>query len=189
MKYLSLALILILIVSCNVRPENAETAVSYFNIEEILDREIDYLLAQNAGLEKALVSNGETETVQLNPKSKAEWKEQLKLFFDANIDRPGLKDAYFEEQLSPLGGVSKTIYTARTSKVPVQIFECLYANAVLSQINIELVEKNVIFSNLRSLKLYFDKEGQHIIGFDVQGNEDMHLKEEMQFNIQAVVTY
>ena len=189
MKYLSFAIFILLISSCNVRPENAETADSYFNLEDVLNREVDYLLAQNAGLEKALVSNGETETVQLSPQSKEEWKEQLRLFFDANIDKPGLKDAYYEEQLSPLGGVSKTIYTARSTKVPVQTFECLYANDVLSQINIELVEKNVIFSNLRSLKLYFDAEGQHIIGFDVEGNEDMHLKEEMHFNIHAVVTY
>lgn len=189
MKYLSFTVLILLIASCNIRPESAETAASYFNLEEVLNREIDFLLAQNAGLEKALESNGQTETVQLSPQSRDEWKEQLSLFFDANIDKPGLKDAYYEEQLSPLGGVSKTIYTARSSKIPVQTFECLYANDVLSQINIELVEKNVIFSNLRSLKLYFDEEGQHIVGFDVNGNEDMHLKEEMHFNIKAVVTY
>jgi len=189
MKYLRFCFLLVIILSCNIRPENAETAASYFNIEELLNREINYLLSQNAGLEKSLVSNGESELVQLKPKSKEEWKEQLSLFFDANIDKPGFKDAYFEERLSPLSGMSKTIYSARTSKTPVQTFECLYTNDILTQINIELVEKNIVFSNLRSLKLYFDPKGEHIIGFDVTGNENMQLKEKMQFSIQAVITY
>lgn len=189
MKYLGFSLLLLFVFGCNIRPENKDTAASYFNIEELLNGEIDYLLSQQAGLEKSLTSNGESELVQLKPQSKEEWKEQLSLFFDANIDKPGFKDAYFEEHLSPLSGMSKTIYSAKSSKTPVQTFECLYTDDVLSQINIELIEKNVVFTNLRSLKLYFDPTGEHIVGFDVTGDEKMQLKEAMQFSIQAVITY
>lgn len=189
MRNIGIIIILALVVGCNVRPEDNVTTDSYFNLETLLNQEIEYLLAQNAGLEKSLTSNGKTETTNFKPQTEDDWESQLSLFFDANIDRPGYKGAFYEEQLSPLSGVSKTIYTSRNSKTAVRTFECLYANDLLTQINIQLGEKNMIFTNLKTLKLYFDPNGEHIIGFDVEGQEDMQLKEDMEYSIQAVITY
>ncbi|WP_420388332.1 hypothetical protein [Roseivirga sp.] len=189
MRNLSIIIILALLVGCNVRPEDNVTTDSYFNLEKLLNQEIEYLLSQNAGLEKSLTSNGIRENTNFQPQTKDDWESQLSLFFDANIDKPGYKGAFYEEQLSPLSGVSKTIYTAKSSKTAVRTFECLYSDDLLSQINIQIGEKNMIFTSLKTLKLYFDPNGEHIIGFDVEGQENMQLKEDMEYSIQAVITY
>lgn len=189
MRQLILAIFCGALLGCNIQKENSANAVSYFNIEELLNREIQYLLEKNAGLEKTLTSNGETESIQMKLQNKEEWESQFSLFFETNIDKPGLSGAYHEEDLSTLDGVSSKIYSAVSGKSFVQTFELLYNNQVLRQINIQTQEKNEVFKNGRNLKLLFDNEGQHIIGFDVSGDENMRLKENMNFEVQAVITY
>jgi hypothetical protein len=187
--FLLFSLSTLLLLGCNIRPENNIEELSYFNIEELLDAEIQYLIDENAGLEKTVESNGNTDLLEIHPQTKDEWESQFSLFYEANIDQPGLRDAYREEELTPLEGVRTKIFSARAKKSFVQTFEVIYNQDKLSQINIQTQEENEIYSNYRTLKLFFDAEGKHIVGFDVTGDEDMRLKEPMKIHIQAVITY
>lgn len=189
MRQFLLAITCGVLLSCNVQPENTVDAVSYFNIEELLNKEIQYLVGQQAGLEKTLNSNGQSETTHMEPQTKEEWDSQLSLFFEANIDKPGLREAYHEEGLSTLEGMSTKIYSAKSAKSFVQTLELLYNNEVLKQINIQTSEKNEVYTSGRNLKLFLDNEGQHIVGFDVSGDEKMRMKEAMNFEVKAVITY
>lgn len=177
------------LLGCNIRPESTIDSVNYFNIGELLNSEIAFLLKQNASLEKEVISNGESDVFQVSPNSQEEWESQFSLFLEANIDKPGLRDAYHEEELSPLDGVSSKIYSAKSKKNFVQTFELLYNNNTLKQINIRTQEENVIYTNNRTLRLFFDEQGEHILGFDVKGDEDMRLKDAMNIDIQAVITF
>ena len=180
---------LIIFFGCDTKPENIGADETYFNLEEILIKEIEYLLQENAGIEKAVISNNVEERIESQPSSKDEWQSQLALFIDANIAKPGLRGAYHEESLTTMNGVSKTIYSAKNNKLTVQTFECLYQNEVLTQIGISMIEKNSIFTSTKDLTLYFNPTGEHILGFDVKGKEKMQLKEELHFEIKAVIIY
>ncbi len=182
-------LLAFVILSCDVKPKTISEKEAYFNIEELLKKEIEYLLEQKAGLEKTVVSNSNQERIVTKPTSKEDWEAQLSLFIEANISKPGLRGAYFEESLTTLEGLNKTIYSAKTSKTAVQTFECFYRNDVLAQINILMAERNSIFKSTKELSLYFNSSGDHIVGFDVSGEEKMQLKDDLKFEIKAVVTY
>lgn len=189
MRKTPLLLFLILTLACNVEPNQNDSNEPYFNLENQLNKEIDYLLSQRAGLWKTLISDEKEEQIQMDIKSSEEWRSQLSLFFDANIDKPGFQGSFYQESLSTLDGLNKTIYSAKSSKIPVQIFECIYSNEKLTEINIQWREKNLVFETSKKLRLFLDPESSHLIGFDVEGNEDMNLKENMFYNVHAVITY
>ena len=182
-------LLALILWGCDTRPEKIASTEEYFNLEALLNQEIEFLISKEAGLEKIVVSNSKEDRIQIQPVTKDEWESQLSLFLDANIARPGLRGAYYEESLTIQEGISRTIYTAKNTKVAVQTFECLYQNEILNQINITIREKNSIFTSTKDLVLYFNSTGDHIIGFDVIGEEKMQLKEDLHFKIKAVITY
>lgn len=189
MRPLIILLLSISFLGCDVKPAKIDASEEYFNLEELLTKEIQYLLTEKAGIEKSVTSNSAEERTETQPSSTEEWESQLALFLDANISKPGLRGAYHQESLITLDGYSKTIYAAKNNKVAVKTFECLYQNEVLTQISISMVERNSIYTSTKELAIYFSPSGEHIIGFDVIGDEKMQLKEELHFEVKAVITY
>lgn len=175
--------------SCNQKPQPVAKEEAYFNIEQLLADEIRHLLSVKAGLEKKVTSDGNTDHITIVPADEDEWKGQLGLFLAANIAMPGNRGAYFSETLSLLEGHEKVIYTAKSAKQAVQTMECLYVDGELEQVDIVTGEHNVIFDSSKQLTLYLDKNSGHLRGFEIKGHEEMHLKDVLDFEVEAVITY
>lgn len=183
-------LILILclgLLSCNVRPEQDSNArQSYFNLESFLDEQIEMLLTQDAGVEKNLESNGRKDEITIEVNSIDKWKEQLSLFYEANIDQPGYQGAFEIDSLNS-EGLIKVLYEAKDEKTPVQRFECNYQDEELVEIHIDFIEENLVYNDRKTLSLFM--QGERLVGYSIQGNEEMHLKEDLIYSVEAVITY
>lgn len=178
-------LLIATIVSCSSEREEAEAlSTTYFDLKSLLDSELAQLTEQGASLEKLLNAGGQEERLTISPDS-AGWHEQLKLFYEANINKPGFIGEYFEEELPAINEVSKVIYTSKSQKHPVQVMECFYENQVLTKIRLLVSEVNAIYSVTKEMSLYFDETG--ITSFDIKGEESMRLKKEMNYMILGTI--
>lgn len=178
-------LLIATIVSCSSEREEVEAlSTTYFDLKSLLDKELTQLTAEGASLEKLLNAGGQEERLTISPDS-AGWHEQLKLFYEADINKVGFIGEYFEEELPAINEVSKVIYTSKSQKHPVQVMECFYENQVLTKIRLLVSEVNAIYSVTKEMSLYFDETG--ITSFDIKGEESMRLKKDMNYMILGTI--
>ena len=185
-KLALLTLSLAALVACTPKPVEQKVAVDvHFDLSGLLDEQIEQLLAANAQLEKFLTSGEDKETITITPDSLG-WARQLRLFYEADINKPGFKGDYFEEELPAINGASKTIFSAKNQKHPVQVMECIYEEGRLKEIRVLVKETNTIYNATKEMNLYFD-EGEKLVGFNIQGGESMTLKKDLDYSIQGTV--
>lgn len=166
------------------REETVQVSSAYFDLKTLLDKELTQLTAEGASLEKLLNAGDQEERLTISPDS-AGWHEQLRLFYEADINKPGFIGEYFEEELPAINEVSKVIYTSKSQKHPVQVMECFYENQVLTKIRLLVSEVNAIYTVTKEMSLYFDETG--ITSFDIKGEESMRLKNDLNYMIQGTI--
>ncbi|MBO3699837.1 hypothetical protein [Roseivirga sp. E12] len=188
MKRLPITLIILLfalVTNCSSQLEGDKDDInSYFDLGGLLDQEIKKLTSQGATLEKLLQTNDEEEKITLSPDS-AQWHEQLMLFYEADINKPGFIGEYFQEELPSISGISKVIYTSKSQRHPVQVMECFYENESMTKVRLLVKEINAIYSVTKELSLYFDENG--LSSFDIKGEESMRLKKDLNYKIQGAI--
>lgn len=186
-KFILLTLSLTAFIACTNKPNELQAEVDvYFNLTALLDQQIEQLIAGNAQLEKFLTSGDDQETVTITPDSLG-WERQLKLFYEADINKVGFTDEYFEEELPAINGTFKRIFSAKNQKHPVRVMECIYENNGLKEIRLLVEENNSIYNTSKEMNLYFEKET--LIGFNIKGGEAMTLKKDLNYSIQGTVVY
>lgn len=183
-KFLFILLISSLASCSSGREETVGLSTTYFDLKTLLDIELTQLTAQGASLEKLLNTGGQEERLTISPDS-AGWHEQLKLFYEADINKVGFIGEYFEEELPAINEVSKMIYTSKSQKHPVQVMECFYENETLTKVRLLVSEVNAIYTVTKEMSLYFDETG--ITSFDIKGEESMRLKKDLNYMIQGTI--
>ncbi len=184
-KIISVLLVFIL-VGCGSRLEETVGGIntSYFDLKTLLDNELDQLVSNGASLEKHLIADGKEERLTIDLDS-AGWHEQFKLFYEADINKPGFVGEYFQEELPAFNGVSKVIYSSKNQKNPVQVMECFYEAGVLQEVRLLVKEINSVYSVTKNLSLYF--EGSALSRFDIKGEESMRLKKDLNYQIEGTI--
>lgn len=183
-RALGVLFVLSFLAGCNKQEVQDNLNIAYFDIEALLDKELNKLTDQGASLEKVLNADGSEERLTIAPDS-AGWHEQMQLFYDAGINKPGFMDQYFEESLPPIMGVSKVIYSAKNQKNALQVMECSYESDRLTKIRLLVKETNVIYTITKEMYLYLGEEG--ITGFQIMGEESMRMKDDLSYSIQGTV--
>ena len=173
------------LVSCSSEREQAGAInTPYFDIKGLLDKELSLLADQGASLEKLLNTGGQEELLTITPDSVG-WNEQFKLFYEADINKPGFVGEYFEEELPTINEVSKVIFTSKSQKNPVQVVECFYENEALTKVRLLVSEVNTVYTVTKELSLYLNENG--ITSFDIKGEESMRFKKDLNYMIQGTV--
>lgn len=174
-----------ILASCtSSKNEGGPIANSYFDLGTLLKSELAQLIEEGASLEKVLITDGKEERLNIVPDSSG-WHDQLKLFYEADINKPGFIGEYFEEEMPAINDVSKVIYTSKSRKHPVQVMECFYQNGSLTEVRLLVKELNAIYNVTKELSLYFNESG--ITSFDIKGEESMRLKKDLNYQIQGTI--
>lgn len=169
----------------------AETPVvradSYFDLVGLLDDQTSLLIKQGVVLEKKLTANGEQESMSLRPDSEEQLRAELKLFYEADINKLGLDDAYFTEELPGINGNSKVINTAKKAGPNVRMIEYDYSLGKLSQIRVLVEDKNDIYTFQKEMTMSFESlEGKEmLIGYSITGKQKMVMKSDLDFSLQG----
>ncbi len=185
----STVIIGLLISACSGKaPKEINQVDGYFNLKALLDDSINEIVRAEATLEKQLTNNGQEETIRIDPDSVSGWERQFKLFYEADINKPGFTGAYFQEELPIINGISKKIYTAKSKKHPVQIMECTYEGDLLKEVRLSVREENAIYNATKEMNLFLNTN-KIISGFSIQGKESMKMKKEMDYQVKGTVIF
>lgn len=161
----------------------------YFDLVELLDEQTELLEAHNAKLTSELSVNGETETIIMELDSASQWKEQLTLFYQADINKLGLEKAYLTEQLLPGENQRKIIDQAISSKAIVRLIEYNYSFDELKNIRILIKDENTVYDFSKELNLNFTtlNDKSLLSSFSIIGNQDMILKSKLNYSLNAKI--
>ncbi len=170
---------------------SAETPVvradSYFDLVGLLDDQTSLLIKQGVVLDKKLTANGEQESMSLRPDSEEQLRAELKLFYEADINKLGLDDAYFTEELPGINGNSKVINTAKKAGPNVRMIEYDYSLGKLSQIRVLVEDKNDIYTFQKEMTMSFESlDGKEMLtGYSITGKQKMVMKSDLDFSLQG----
>ncbi|KYG84494.1 hypothetical protein AWW67_05125 [Roseivirga seohaensis] len=162
---------------------------TYFDLVELLDEQIAQFEVEKPVLTKELNVSGETDRVTIQLDSAKQWKEELGLFYQADINKLGLETSYTTEELSTGVNTKKVIDSAKNERPAVRSIEYNYTDNQLVSIRIIIRDKNPIYKFEKELNLYFQNEqGKSILSsFTISGDQNMILKDELSYSLKATI--
>ncbi|WP_323755451.1 hypothetical protein [Roseivirga sp.] len=162
---------------------------TYFDLVELLDEQIAVFEVEKPILTKELSVNGETDQVIVQFDSAKQWKEELGLFYQADINKLGLETSYTTEELSTGTDIKKVIDSAKTDRPAVRSIEYNYKADQLESIRIIVKDENPVYKFEKELNLYFNVvQGKSILSsFTISGDQSMILKDELNYSLKATI--
>lgn len=159
----------------------------YFDLKGLLDEQVELLFNQGARLEKHLSANGKEEMVMVIPDSAGQFRGELQLFYEADINKLGLEDAYFTEELPGVNGGRKVINTAKKEGLIVRLIEYDYQEERLERIRILIEDKNDVYNFEKEMFMKFRQlEGKSILtDFSISGKQQMVMKSDLNFALEG----
>tara|TARA_R110001592_G_scaffold259350_1_gene523309 strand:- start:1233 stop:1814 length:582 start_codon:yes stop_codon:yes gene_type:complete len=191
MKLKNLAFLLsLLLFGCSVSQKSEPIRTgTYFDLVELLDEQIATFEVERPILTKELSVNGEPDKIIVQLDSAEQWKEELGLFYQADINKLGLETSYATEELSTGNGNRKVIDSAKTEKPTVRTIEYNYIENQLKSIRIIIRDENPVYKFEKELNLYFNAvQGKSILSsFAISGDQSMILKDELNYSLKATI--
>ncbi len=143
-------LIVILFSGCfskeNNKPKNQ---AYYFDLKGYFSKLALALNKSNPTVNKSVAKNKETETKKLKIKN---WKEELALFVEADINKPAWKESYVKDSTA-----NKVSYTSKDLDLKTQKIEVSFdANKIPIIIRIETKVDNLLYHTEQTLTFYAD---------------------------------
>lgn len=192
MKYTLVALLAVLVFgSCQ---NDARTAKNYFDIDSLIDRQLDYLNGKNATLTKSATIGRTADKVSFKPDSSA-WAKELQVFRHLDIiNKPIYTGAYkvtdgVKDANSNL--IIKSFVTDR--EIPVKSLRLYYQGTPkkLRKVEATLGEQNTLYYTTRDFTMELEDIGKQwvIAGYEVKGVQKMILRDSVRFAITSKVAY
>ena len=177
--------------ACGVPSAKSVKTDKYFDLAGLLNRQAALWYASGAGLEKVLVADGKEEKTLISPDSVGQLKAELKLFYEADINKPGLDDAYDEKTLPGANGSHRIINTAKKKAPRVRLIEYDYEQHQLRRIRILVQNKNNIYDLQKEMLLHFEQiDGrERLTSYSISGRQRMLMKPELRFSISGSVLF
>lgn len=175
--------------SCDSGNRDVVRIDKYFDLISLLDEQAELLYKEGARVEKKLMANDQEEQMIVVPDSVGQLKAELKLFYEADINKLGLDDAYFTEELPGVNGGRKVINTAKKAGANVRQIEYDYLGDQINQIRILVEDKNDIYTFEKEMQMDFEtKNGVNMLtGYSITGKQAMVLKSELNFSLSGKI--
>lgn len=188
-RLLALFPILIFLACSTEKAQESTKIAEYFDLSGTLDSVVNDLLASGASLRKTTEINDEKETVELNLTTEEDWKRQLELFYEADINKVGLSGAYQTETLQAFDGIEKRIYSSIKSSSFVKNIECTFRDGKLFSIRILASDKNLVYGSNLEYILHFNhfKSKMMLDHYSIKADEKMLFKGPLNLQVIADV--
>ena len=175
--------------SCNFVEQDKEAIKidTYFDLAGLLDQQADLWMARGVKVEKVLTTNAREETVIVDVTDRKQLTDELNLFYEADINKVGLGDAYIIEELPAVFGQRKLVNSARSKKQKVRLLEFNYDQEKLTQIRILVEDKNSVYTFEKEMLIDFETiNGEEVLtGYSITGKQDMVLKSDLNFSLKG----
>lgn len=149
MNNLIKAFILVLILSgCAKENKNSRNQIYYFDLKTYFNKTATELNSKKILVDKTVSKNELSENKKIEIK---DWKTELALFIEADINKPAWKDSYIKDSTA-----AKIIYNAKDSDLKTQRIEIEFKNGIPIQFKINTKMDNILYHTTEELKFYPD---------------------------------
>lgn len=173
--------------SCNSGEEKIDKVKVYYDVKGFAETQIRLLQAKTPIVNKALMTNGQSET---RSSKEIDWKKELELFVQADINKPAYRQSYeikrpdsltYEYHLKP--GETLTV-----QQLSVKLD---HISGKPSKIHALLISKNKLYESQKNIELTckFDGEEWLVSTYHVKGFQQLSILSARTFDITGKVQF
>ncbi len=162
---------------------------AYFDINGLIDRQVNMFDSINPSLLKKAIIDGKSEISEFIPNDSA-WSREFMIFRSADINKPTLINRYtIIENTSDDGSKIMHYVSKEFTKTLVDSLSIYYSPEVQKPLKIHAVlsHNNALFSNEKILDMYFNPMTSMILNYKVQGWQKMISKDSSTFFVEATI--
>lgn len=190
------AFILLLLSACEYSAEVSERLEqeAYFDMPTLVQQQLSRLDSLRPSVE-IVAQIGDRKEVEKIQKDSSTWAETLKLFSDANINRPVLQGSYtVSDSTDRQHDWNIRVYQAKQPKeVEIPYLAVYYQDSLsdVRRIETEFREENILYSTVRRMSMQFEPtaSGPRLVGYSSEGRQKMVLRDSVYYHLQARLKY
>ncbi|AWV98054.1 hypothetical protein [Arcticibacterium luteifluviistationis] len=177
LKRLSFLLILGLI-SCNPE-ESSIREKTFYDLETVIQNEIDWLSEHKPTVKKSVRINDETEELSTND---IDWKKELEIIIQSDLNKAAYKLSYNETD-----SLNKISYKIKEGeKLPVASLDIWKnKNGTISRIASVHITDNYLYSSTKNIVAEFSKG--HLAYYDIKGYQQLFVGTKKSFDITGFI--
>ena len=190
-RILFFPLVSILMISCEHKPV---TETRYYNIDSLVDAQINLFRAGKTTLTKISLLNSKTDSSITTPKDSLAWSNQLDVFKQLGvINKPTNKGLYTvtNEKDTKSNLMVRTFTASKKKDLPLAFLKIYYHDTFTSIRKIEgsYAEKNYLYYNSLILSMEFDNLYNKITltNYTIKGTQKMVAGDTVNFTIHGKV--
>lgn len=172
---------LLLCASCQPELEN-KSEVFYFDMKALLTQQIKRLADLPIKVQKFIRHDKQREN---NIIQVANWQQELKIFEEANLNRPIYKDAYAIKD-STFQDTKFRTFVAKNKTLQVRFLRLAYQANTLKSIDANLLIENVLYRSEKDLRLSFQPDST-LKGYQIKGKFGVIYGVNYDYEIDAIV--
>ncbi|RZK20469.1 MAG: hypothetical protein EOO86_04255 [Pedobacter sp.] len=158
------------LISCNQQKDSkANTDLLYFDVKGYFEKEIIRLQKLNPNVSKTVGVNGTVESKMVKI---ADWKKELTIFLNADINKASWKGSF---SIKEQNGVD--IYTSNHKKIPIKKVSITWKGQKAGKIEIIIANKNILFQSHDTLTYYPDSL------YEIKKQQKIRLLSEKKYTI------
>jgi len=190
-----LILLTLISISCSNQQGNGGGESKYFSLDSLVDSQVSQLSILTPSLRKEAILDESKENALLQL-DRVGWENELKIFKEANIDKPAYYGAYTimtgkQDQFSNL--LYDEYLASDTEDVEVKSLKIYYlgTKSTIKKVEVKLIEKNELFESERELSMIFDdrENGPILSSYHVKGNQKLKLNKVVTYEISGNLIY
>jgi len=183
-------------VACSDESQLGSTSsnMPYFDLKGLLEQQVDMLDSLNPEVQiAALIGNERDEKVM--QKDSTDWAETLKLYAEADLNKPVLRDQYLvsDSMLTETGNRLKIYQAKQPKEVDIPYMKVYYEDDLSQVRKVETLfrETNPLYSTQRQMELRFaNQDGMlRLLSFSATGKQKMILRDSILYQTDATIRY
>lgn len=193
LKYSALLFLITIAASCGQIDNNKNTTNNFFDINGLIDNQVNLLDSIGPFLLKEANINGIKEHIKVDTRSDFSWEKELSIFKSTDINKPVLNDSYeiitnTDSTLRTVIYISKTPTTTQVDSLLID-FDSLKNGPI--KIHAFISGKNMLYQSAKTLDLTFQKIDKHslISSYRIKGWQKMISKDTTTFLIEGILNF
>lgn len=194
LKYSALLFLITIAASCGqIENNNKNTTNKFFDINGLIDNQVNLLDSIGPFLLKKANINGVKEHNKIDTRSDFSWEKELSIFKSTDINKPVLNDSY--EIITNTDSSSKTVIYISKTPAATQADSLFIHFDILEKgpikIHAFISSKNMLYESAKTLDLTFQKIDKHslISSYRIKGWQKMISKDTTTFLIEGILNF
>lgn len=169
-----------------------EQPAGLFNVDSLINVQVQNLLAQQATIHKTARLNGEEKTSTVAPGDTVAWEQELSIFLGLDVlNKPINKGEYtVRTEKDPETGLQIKSFTT-TEDLPVQFLKVYYEESPenIRRIEARYHENNSLYASTRLLTMNFAETNnvRLLSSYQIVGGQKMFLDDSVEYDITATI--